>query len=114
VGVGFGENAAASPRPETFINECPGSSPGRRIRRREVNHAAAVMEFVSLAGIVPSQSEVERQFRCDLPFVLTVEAPGFLAPLDLVGGGNSGGVRKSQQETGVAITDTTTADCCGL
>src|SRR5882672_10477854 len=63
------------------------------------------MQFVPLPGIIPPQPVVQRQFGRDLPIVLTVKAPGFLSPLDLLGGGDGGGVRKPQQETGVAIAN---------
>src|SRR5262245_27109050 len=70
------------------------------------------MQLVSLPGVVPPQPVIHGQFWRGLPVVLSIEAAGLLAPLDLLGSGNGGGVGKPQQETGVAIADRAGAYGC--
>src|SRR5262249_6000557 len=92
VWIGLREIAIASPGAVAFINERSPQSSCRRIRRSEIDHAAAVMQFVPLPGVIPPQSVIQGQFGRGLPVVLSVKAPGFLPPLDLLGGGDGGGV----------------------
>ena len=80
--VGLGEGAVAAALAEALIDESAGQSSRRRVRRVEIDLAAAEMMLVPLPAVVPAQAEVDGQFGRDLPVVLAVEAPGLFPPLD--------------------------------